>query len=159
MNTLLNYILMMSIYAASIPPLMNGGMPAPPPMFREYPVVVGSPVLVREVNWILKVAPELRGRVSLVIEGPTLTSMDQSMRTGEPIDRYKYGVYSRWDQSISIAYGMDELDLRATLAHEMAHAGGLNETQASAMSDLLYPSACDSTRNAVIQATRLGRVQ
>ena len=62
----------------TIYPKLPTGLPpvAKPPMFRPYPKVTGSPQLARDLDSLLRVAPELQGQLKAVdVMGPHFFQM------------------------------------------------------------------------------------
>ena len=119
------------------------GLPPAPPAFRPEPVVVGTE-LARAVQRLLNIAPELRGRIKSVIQGPTNASITDMINSDLPPDEFEntnlLGITDQRPKhvgEIGISPKLDNTDPTAhayslddALAHEFAHIAGFSEAGA-----------------------------
>jgi hypothetical protein len=123
------------------------GLPPHPPMFRKEPTVVGSE-LGRTVQHMLNVAPELRGQVRSVVQGPTRGSADMMIQSGFAPTRFDdttlLGVTDMApdrkgeigiNPKLSNTGPKDNYSLKEVLGHEFAHAVGYEEPAAQIAGD------------------------
>jgi hypothetical protein len=137
-------------YRDMVPILMDGELPAPPPIFRPEPTVIGRPELIEAVEKMLAIAPELRGRVKSIVGGHTTASMEKHMDSELPPDFFGrtnlMGIFDKGKQEIGINPSIEGhaagsgFGLLPTLAHELLHSAGHDEYNARAGADKLFGS-------------------
>ena len=149
-------------------PKLPTGLPpvAKPPIFRPYPKVVGSPQLARDLDSLLKVAPELQGQLKSVdVMGPHFFQMiadrgnNLATQLNSPWATNLGGVTNRETKevemnpilmpithtnihdplSIDEPAGSETYEQLPTLAHELAHAAGHMEVKADEAARLAHP--------------------
>lgn len=109
----------------------------PPPMFRNATEVIGGPKLQQSVESLLRVAPELRGKINRVQAAPTSSSMRRAMRSDIDVSDLPFSnLLGQWDPDNKSIYinpritgdvqygGFYEDPLESIIAHEFGHAAG-----------------------------------
>jgi len=115
----------------------GGGLPKvrPAPPFRPEPFVTGTQGQIDAVTELLRIAPELKGRIDRVTSLPDHALIEALDASGIPVERYdRTNLAGAWTPSTRTMYlnpryrGEGER-LNHTLGHEAAHA--LNQLHGS----------------------------
>jgi len=103
-----------------------------PGIFRQYPEVIGSPTLARQVDRVLTAYPEVRGiGLNRIQAGPT-EEFQREEDIAKEIGASLLGVYSPNSGNIVLNYELTKKprDMFKVLIHEMTHSRGHDETTA-----------------------------
>lgn len=121
----------------SFPRPPEGFPDIPPPGPRHFartPTVMGSPLLHRLVEMVLREAPELRNTVRSVSETPGKTGFDMIEKSGFQPQEYPklnlLGTYDRDPAHVYISPINEQFDpelAAATVGHEFGHAAGMSD--------------------------------